>query len=100
MTFKEHLLMRLAEECMEVAQRCTKALSFGLPETQEGQPFTNMERLNQELDDLVAVIEMLHERNILVPHQNSEAIADKKKKVLKYAHYAKHYCDTIQGEIE
>lgn len=55
----DHLLVIVAEECAEVAQRATKALRFGLSEVQEGQPLNNAERLMEEYADLVGVIEML-----------------------------------------
>jgi hypothetical protein len=55
----EHLLSILAEECVEAAQRCTKALRFGLDEVQPGQALTNEERIWQELNDVCAAAEML-----------------------------------------
>lgn len=59
MTRTEHLLTILAEECVEVAQRVSKALRFGLEEVQPGQPFTNAERIMQEVNDLKAAVQML-----------------------------------------
>lgn len=60
MTREEHLLTILAEECSEVAQRCSKALRFGLDEVQPGQTLNNCERINQELSDLMTVVHMLN----------------------------------------
>lgn len=59
MTRREYLLIKAAEECAEVAQRCTKALTFGLSEIQTGQPYTNAERVLHEYADLAAVVDML-----------------------------------------
>lgn len=59
MTRIEHLLTILAEECNEVAQRTSKALRFGLSEIQPGQPYTNQDRIWQELTDLYAVVSMI-----------------------------------------
>lgn len=57
----EHILTITAEECNEVAQRITKALRFGLSNVEEGQSFTNLERIMHEYNDLVAMLEMLEE---------------------------------------
>jgi len=65
MTRSEHLLVILAEECNEVAQRVSKALRFGLEEIQPGQGKTNAERISDELDDLMAVLEMLCDEGCL-----------------------------------
>lgn len=59
MTRQEHLLTILAEECMEVAQRATKALRFGLEEVQPEQEASNSERILYEYADLLALMEMI-----------------------------------------
>lgn len=88
MNLQEHLLSCLAEECAEVAQRVSKALRFGLEEVQPGQPMNNLERIALELNDLVAIKELLRENgvNLRIDHQAVEA---KKVKVLKFADYAR-----------
>jgi hypothetical protein len=68
MTREQHLLIKLSEECAEVAHRVSKALRFGLDEIQPGQDLDNGERLWQEIHDLIAVIEMLGEEDI-PPHE-------------------------------
>lgn len=55
----EHLLICVAEECNEVAQRVSKALRFGLTEVQAGQDRTNAERIMDEFIDLTVVLAML-----------------------------------------
>jgi hypothetical protein len=59
MTRTEHLLCILAEECSEVAQRASKALRFGLAEVQPGQTLTNAQRIMEEVNDFIAVYQML-----------------------------------------
>jgi hypothetical protein len=59
MTRTEHLLTMVAEECAEVAQRCSKALRFGLSEVQPGQDKTNAQRIMDEVNDFIAVYQML-----------------------------------------
>ncbi len=61
----EYLLVKLAEECGEVAQRATKALTFGVHEIQKDQPHTNSERIMQEMVDLAAVVGMLQDEGVL-----------------------------------
>lgn len=59
MTRDEHLYTIAAEEAVEVAQRCTKALRFGGDEVQPGQPLDNRVRILQEFSHLLAALEML-----------------------------------------
>jgi hypothetical protein len=77
MTTTEHLLTILAEECNEVAHRCSKALRFGLSEIQKGQDLTNRDRIQLELCDLLAVVQMLREK--LVLNDLSQIVMDVKK---------------------
>ncbi|MCA0003352.1 MULTISPECIES: hypothetical protein [unclassified Mesorhizobium] len=51
----EHLVTILGEEGVEVSQRCSKALRFGLKEVQPGQQIDNAFRIYEEFLDLVAV---------------------------------------------
>lgn len=77
----EHLLVCLAEECAEVSQRVSKALRFGLDESQPGQSMDNRERIIEELQDLFAVVAILHGEQILpylhVPPEITRAKRDK-----------------------
>lgn len=66
------LLTILAEECCEVAQRCTKALRFGVEEVQPGQSRTNGDRIGLEVGDFMEVAARLMEMGI-VPEWSVEA---------------------------
>jgi len=89
MTHNEHLLILLSEECDEVSQRALKALRFGLSEIQKEQPLTNEERIIYELNDLMAVVELLQEVDALpVNLFDRQKIHDKKLKVAKYLKYS------------
>ena len=83
MTREQHLLVILAEECSEVAQRVSKALRFGLGEIQPGQSLSNAERIRQEFGDLIAAFEMTG-----IGHPNLQQIDDKKRKVEDYFVYS------------
>lgn len=84
MTREQHLLIGVMEECAEVAHRCSKALRFGLEETQEGQTLTNRERIVNEVTDLVAVLGMAN----LLTIDMRQAVA-KQDKVERYLGYAR-----------
>jgi len=97
MNREQHLLLCLAEECAEVAQRASKALRFGLDEVQPGQELTNEERLWQEMNDLAGVAEMiisLRRKGGL----SRSAVDAKKAKVEKFLRYSGE-CGTLTSEI-
>lgn len=63
-----HLLQCLAEECAEVIQACSKALRFGLDDDhQSANPDIVSPRLyiQKELNDVLAVCQLLSEANAL-----------------------------------
>ena len=92
MTRDEQLLVRAMEECSEIAQRFSKALVFGLDETQPEQPFSNRSRIMLEFHDLAAVMEMcgLNPRDL-----DDDLIRAKKAKVEKYLAYSAE-CGTLK----
>lgn len=76
------------EECNELSQRASKAIRFGLEEVQEGQKLNNTERMINEFNDLMAVVEMMDDLNIMpVPHRLQYRIA-KKRKIRKWIKYS------------
>lgn len=83
MTRTQHLLDCLIEECAETIQRATKAKRFGLAEVQPKQPLTNLERIVYELNDIVAVADMLE-----VGWMDEQAVDAKREKVEKYLAYS------------
>lgn len=90
MTRTEHLLSIVAEECAEVAQRCSKALRFGLQEVQPGQSLSNAERIAYEYADLVsAMILLSRECEGLLPNISEQALEIKRQKVEDYLEYSR-----------
>ena len=87
MTREEHLLTILAEECAEVAQRCSKALRFGLDEIQEGQSLTNAERITQELEGLKGTYMLLFEEKKL-PRMRIGNVKNKQVRIEKWLNYS------------
>ncbi len=88
MTEAEYLLIKLIEECAEVIQRATKALTFGLTEVQPGHAQDNSIRLTYEFGDLQAVWEMLNERGV-VREPTINMLALKRAKMEKYMQYSR-----------
>jgi hypothetical protein len=84
-----YLLKVLEEECNEVAIRCSKAIRFGLKETQpDTDEGDNAERIAYELDDLLAVRQMLINRGI-IRKENLSKISIKVEKVIKFMQYSR-----------
>ncbi|WP_276122660.1 hypothetical protein [Pararhizobium qamdonense] len=89
MNKREYLLTKLIEECLEVAQRATKAQTFGINEVEPGQKLDNTERLNLEWNDLLATVELLHEEEGISLFGDSELIRRKKQKILQFMNYSR-----------
>lgn len=87
MTRNEHLLTILAEECNEVAQRCSKAIRFGLEEIQPEQEYNNAERIMHEIADLISVLHVCQESG-LVPRTDANRLDAKTKKLVKYMSFS------------
>lgn len=88
LTRTQHLLCLLAEECAEVSHRVSKALRFGLAEIQPGQALTNAQQIAHEIQDVLAVIEMLEAEDALQRPADTHAIERKKAKVEQFMWYA------------
>lgn len=89
MTRTENLLTILSEECVETAQRVSKAIRFTLEEIQPGQDLTNAQRIVYEFNDIVAAMEILQEEGVFEKVIDREAIEKKKLKIEKYMAYSK-----------
>lgn len=98
MNKQEHLLVIVAEEAVEVAQRATKALRFGMqqiqidrnepsPNSQNPLARTNKERLEDELCDLLATCELAGIQVDLAKF--NERMAMKRRKVETYLEFSR-----------
>lgn len=56
----KHLLLKLSEECAEVAQMAAKCSQFGFDSVRPGENISNRERLREELADINAIVSMLN----------------------------------------
>jgi len=85
----EHLLTCLTEECAEIQKLACKANRFGLDDSYVDGP-TNRENLVTEINDLMAVVDLLAEEGAFKCDVfNMNKIDAKKNKVRKYMGYAK-----------
>ncbi len=107
MTTREHLISCIGEEAVEIAVElievaigtalevskvASKTNRFGLQDRNVLIPDgpTNIERLIGEINDLVAVTDMLANLGVIEKHWlNPELCEAKKLKVLKFINYAK-----------
>jgi len=91
MTREQFLLIKLSEECAEVSQRALKQIQFGINEVQEGNPFTNAQRLKSELLDLFCIVKILEDSQAFEEFTGEEfdlALENKIKKLQKYVDYS------------
>lgn len=59
MNLQQHTFLKLGEECNEVAMLCSKIMQFGLDSEYQG--VTNRQRLQNELNDIMASIEYIRQ---------------------------------------
>lgn len=86
----EHLLACLIEECSEIQKDSCKALRFGLNDINPRTQVKNRNAIAFEINDLLAVIELLEESEILEAFIIGDRIKidEKKAKVMHYMKYA------------
>lgn len=89
MTFDQLLLTQLMEECSEVIKEAAKVNRFGLRDCKYPgwEKPTNEERLQNELNDLEAVIEMIRQR--LELPLSLTALDKKKGKIIHFMEYSR-----------
>jgi NTP pyrophosphatase (non-canonical NTP hydrolase) len=79
----KEILTILQEECAEVIVEVSKCFRFGPDQMMEGVDVTNMQRLQKELGDLQAMIELLVDNNVGVTIQGLKEAKKAKFKKLK-----------------
>jgi len=83
----EHLLTILIEECAEIQQAASKAKRFGLEDGYPGTTRTNHRDINDEFNDLLAVVDLLNDEGLNL-NKNYEKIIAKKVKIEHYLKYS------------
>lgn len=74
-------LLILAEECAEVIQAVSKCTRFGPNRIKPGKPKTNMEHLEEELGDLLAMVEILVDQGVVTRQHLDRAKVAKREKL-------------------
>ena len=99
MNKEQFLLMKLAEECAEVAQRAIKSMQYGSQQVWKGGEvpggigpsdagLNNAQRLTNELTDLTVMCELLEELGAITPPpQEFEFEKTKQAKIAKLNKY-------------
>lgn len=83
MNYVEYLMVKVGEECGELAQIAAKMNVFGVHsyDPADVNKITNEAHMNVEYNDVIAVIEMLQEALLLNVKRDEELICQKKKKI-------------------
>ena len=79
----KEILTILQEECAEVIVEVSKCFRFGPDQMMEGTDVTNMERLQKEIGDLQAMIELLIDNKVGVTTQGLKEAKKAKFQKLK-----------------
>jgi hypothetical protein len=77
------ILIILQEECAEVIVEISKCFRFGPDQIMQGLEETNIQRLQKELGDLTAMIELLVDNNVGVSNEGIDEAKVKKFEKLK-----------------
>lgn len=85
----QYLHLKLSEECNEVGQMASKNMHFGREERQFSDGESNRERLHNELNDILAIIELMNEEEGFDFSPDRDKIEHKKAKVKFYRDYSR-----------
>ena len=77
------ILTILQEECAEVIVDISKCFRFGPDQIMEGQELTNLQRLEKELGDVEAMVELLQDLKVGITKQGTFEAKLKKFQKLK-----------------
>jgi NTP pyrophosphatase (non-canonical NTP hydrolase) len=77
------IILILSEECAEVAKEVSKIMRFGPDQIKPGKNKTNIQVLEEELGDLLAMIELLVDKNVGVTNEGLELAKKAKFEKLK-----------------
>jgi len=89
MSHEQYFLIQLAQECCELAKVATKATMFGL---EDGSPFketTNLQDLESEFNDVLAIMQRLEPTNNIFSFMHKGMMDKKIEKVLHYMQVAR-----------
>lgn len=79
----KEILTILQEECAEVIVEVSKCFRFGPDQMMEGTEVTNIQRLEKELGDLQAMVQLLVKQKVGVSQDGINTAKNKKFEKLK-----------------
>jgi NTP pyrophosphatase (non-canonical NTP hydrolase) len=79
----KEILTILQEECAEVIVEVSKCFRFGPDQMMQGKDVSNIQRLEKELGDLLAMVELLVDKNVGVTNNGLELAKKAKFEKLK-----------------
>lgn len=91
----QYLLLQLSSQACKLAQRTLKTIQFGLLEVYPLTNKTNQQVLHEEIDKLMAIVELLNTHHHFNFTPNAEAINDKKEKMKHYFFYILRECESV-----
>jgi NTP pyrophosphatase (non-canonical NTP hydrolase) len=77
------ILLITQEECAEVIQAISKCFRFGTNHIKPGNELTNIQHLQEELGDLLAMIELLRDTDIGITEHSLQVAKQRKFEKLK-----------------
>lgn len=77
------IILIMSEECAEVAKEVSKIMRFGPDQIKPGKEKTNIQVLEEELGDLLAMIELLVDKDVGVTNKGLELAKKAKFEKLK-----------------
>lgn len=90
MSTEQHILLKLMEECSEVAQIASKSMLFGFDDSHpKHDNQKNIDLLHGELDDLLGIVEMLNDKCGFGYMPNPTNLVLKQEKVMNYMQYSR-----------
>jgi NTP pyrophosphatase (non-canonical NTP hydrolase) len=79
----QEILLILQEECGEVVQSISKCMRFGIDQIKPGTDRTNLQHLQQEIGDILAMVELLHDQELGITVEGLQEAANNKFQKLK-----------------
>lgn len=86
----QEILLILQEECAEVSQAVSKCFRFGLKNIKYQSKLTNLEFLEQELGDLLAMIDLLKITGVITDEKLAQAQVNKHAKLKQWSNIYDH----------
>ena len=80
---EDEILLIAQEECAEVTQAISKIFRFGFDAKHPKEKRNNRERLEEELGDLLAMVELITDNNVGITVEGLETAKKNKFKKLK-----------------